>query len=286
MEIIMIAEKILMFTPERWSSSRRFSRWHSSTYKFNEIQKRALLGVEGNLVKAGHLRSVYEKIIPNLTIDENQLNKNGYSPGLNSAELTTVFEALIVSQYSAIDCSIRVLRASLGGSVRGFKDSTRKCFQSFERIEGLPEEFKIHLREASWYFKLMNLRDEIIHFSLGSNSLNKDTGKIQYIHTGIKIHDKPLVIDDCSEWLFDLDKSVEKFIEGIFSELCKTLKSEKLIEYCGFVQGRILTRYIDPTEEVNFNSGQCMSHIWFEKPEEPSCPFSEYCGAYQRKARI
>jgi hypothetical protein len=52
---------------------------------------------------------------------------------------------------------------------------------------------------------------------------------------------------------------------------------------CGFVEGRILLRYLDPTEPLTFNSGQCFAYQWFERPENPTCPFVETCGAYQRK---
>lgn len=52
---------------------------------------------------------------------------------------------------------------------------------------------------------------------------------------------------------------------------------------CGMVEGRLLHRYVDPSKPLDFNSGRCGSWIWFELPENPTCPFKEFCGAYLDK---
>jgi hypothetical protein len=48
------------------------------------------------------------------------------------------------------------------------------------------------------------------------------------------------------------------------------------------VEGRMLMRHVDPTDEINFASGTCFSYQWFEQPDAPICPFVGHCGAYAR----
>jgi hypothetical protein len=77
--------------------------------------------------------------------------------------------------------------------------------------------------------------------------------------------------------------NVNGLLGAIFHILNGTLKATPVQRVCGFVEGRLLMRCVDPTEPLTFNSGRCFAHRWFDRPENPTCPFVEHCGAYQRK---
>ena len=49
---------------------------------------------------------------------------------------------------------------------------------------------------------------------------------------------------------------------------------------------RLLERWVNPADELTFDSGRCASWQWFERPENPTCPFKENCGAYRNKAPV
>ena len=60
-------------------------------------------------------------------------------------------------------------------------------------------------------------------------------------------------------------------LEDVFAWLAETIN--KLDgQVCGFVEGRILMRYLNSTEPLTFDSGQCFAYQWFERPENPTCP--------------
>lgn len=103
------------------------------------------------------------------------------------------------------------------------------------------------------------------------------------MHVGLKTDGKPLIEDDVFTWLLGRVEAVNLFLGQIFQFLRKSLKSTPVIQFCGMVEGRMLMRYVDPTEEdITFASGDCFSYRWFEQPDAPTCPFVAHCGAYAR----
>src|ERR1700738_3007447 len=125
---------VRMFAPELWGEVDRFSRFHDSTYKFSERDRRAVGGVGGHFEKAVKLTSLASKLLPNLETDRRQIEELGYTPGENAAEVAAVVEAALLEIYSSIDCTVKVLRAIYGKGSRKFKNSTRSFFASFEQI--------------------------------------------------------------------------------------------------------------------------------------------------------
>ena len=103
------------------------------------------------------------------------------------------------------------------------------------------------------------------------------------MHMGMKLRGGVYVIEDIFVWLADTIKKLNIFLGTVFRILNSTLRSTPVQQVCGFVEGRILMRYLDPTEPLSFDSGQCFAHRWFDLPENPTCPFVEHCGAYRRK---
>jgi hypothetical protein len=163
-----VTPALLMFAPEQWGQVERFRRFWSTTYIFDERQQRALAGVEEHFVKSLQLRSLAEKLRPNLEIDQAQLDQQGYTPANNGAEMASVIEATILELYSSIDCTAKILRAIYGLTTRGFKNSTRSLFQTPYKLSGsFPDTLKELIAAADWYPRLLYLRDELTHGATG-----------------------------------------------------------------------------------------------------------------------
>jgi len=274
---------VRIFAPELWGEVGRFSNLCSETYKFSDREQRALSGVQQHFDKAITFQRLAEKLRPNLKIDLEQINALGFTPAENSQELATVIEAAILEAYSSVDCTAKVLHAIYGKKSSGFKESTRSLFTNFDKIKGeFPDAIKDIFRGVDWYKNLLFLRDELTHLGTGLCQLVEQTMNVSYMHVGIKIGGKPLIIDDVFAWLSNLVNVVNVFLGQIFHFLRKSLKSTPVMQICGVVEGRMLMRYVDPTEELTFASGTCFSYQWFEKPDAPTCPFVVGCGAYAR----
>ena len=73
------------------------------------------------------------------------------------------------------------------------------------------------------------------------------------MHTGMKLRGAVYVIEDVFVWLTDTINKLNSFMGVVFRVLNSTLKSTLVQQVCGFVEGRILIRYLDPTEPLTFN---------------------------------
>ena len=140
------------------------------------------------------------------------------------------------------------------------------------------------IASAGWTKRLINLRDELTHLATGNIHMDAATGVVRYDHRGLKEADKPLSIEDIYGWLQTTVDQVNGLTGQVFHHLNQTLVDRESYETCGMVGGRFLWRYVSPVGELTFNSGRCGAWIWFEKPDLPTCPFVDSCGAYQRKA--
>lgn len=80
---------VRVFAPELWGEVDRFANFYGETYKFSDRDRRAVSGVATHLEKAITLRALAVKLRPGLDIDRDQLNKNGFTPAVNSRELSS-----------------------------------------------------------------------------------------------------------------------------------------------------------------------------------------------------
>jgi hypothetical protein len=280
-----VADRILMWAPEHWGQVDRFQKFSSTTHKFDDRQQRALAGVGAHFDKAQRLMRLAARLAPALELDEAELEEKGFTPAEHARELATVAEAAILELYSSVDCTVKVLRAIYGPGTPGFRDSTRGLFQRISKMAGtFPEALKPCFAEASWYWRLVHLRDELTHLATGHCHLDKETRVIRYDHYGLKQDDKPLVIDDLFAWLGEMSAAVNQFLGAIFHHLNANLVDKPIWQPCGMVEGRMLHRWVSPVGELTFHSGACGAWVWFEQPQNPTCPFAEGCGAYRNKA--
>src|SRR5262249_32058442 len=141
------------------------------------------------------------------------------------------------------------------------------------------------LRQVDWYEELRVYRDELTHGQTGSCNLDRQTRLVHYMHHGMQKDGRALIIDDIFEWLVQKMTAINGTLGRVFPYLNHHLSSKPVQAVCGMTQGRILMRTVDPSQlPITFNSGHCMSFHWFTQPDNPGCPFSEYCGAFARTA--
>jgi hypothetical protein len=276
---------VRVFAPELWGEVDYFVNLHDGTYKFAPVDARAVEGVRNHFQKARTLQSLAIKLRSGLEIDQNELETKGYTSAVNSTELSAIVEAAVLELYSSVDCTVKVLHAVYGASSRSFAKSTRGFFQNLEKISGsFPEELKLVARGADWYEGLRFWRDELTHLATGRCSLDRKAGTVSYMHFGMKRSGEVFVIEDVFKWLADTTNKLNMFLGPVFRILNTTLNATPVQQTCGFVEGRLLLRYLDPTERpLTFDSGQCFAYRWFDLPENPRCPFADSCGAYRRK---
>jgi hypothetical protein len=271
------------FAPEQWGQLEKFSKFYTATFAISEIGKRSVSGAVNHFHKAITLKSLAAKLSLNLEIDRQEIENKGYTKAINSGELSAVIESVVTELYSSLDCT-RKLLSEIYKKYRGVPDSTRKFFQNAcagKFDPNFPEYLLEVLKEASWYPELREFRDELTHSDIGSCHLDKKTKKIFYMHTGLGQNGKSLVIDDIFTKLEEFVGNVNSFTGKVFWFLNQQLKDEEVFQMCGIFYGRIYSRYVSPRNAVDFNSGRCDVYRWFEKEENPTCPFVSTCGAYK-----
>ena len=158
-----------------------------------------------------------------------------------------------------------------------------------QKISGaFPERLKLVIQDARscWYEDFRRIRHELVHAETGTVHLNEQTSFVEYIHPGIRVHGGSLILKDVFGWLTGLSEKVNRFLGEVFHHLNETLENKPIKVLCGMTEGRLLERWVSPVGELTFDSGMCASWQWFEKPENPTCPSKEYCGAYRNKAPV
>ncbi|MGA2797572.1 MAG: hypothetical protein ABSE63_08350 [Thermoguttaceae bacterium] len=276
---------VIEFVPDLWGSLDRFLKFYSSTYNFNKDIQKALPGAANHFHKSIILLSVARRHVPLLQEDQEQIDKTGHTPALRAKELSALIESIILDLYSSIDCARKIV-TDIFKKYQGVKKSTRKFFKAC--IDGkvnksIPEDIRHAFKSCDWYPYLLRLRDTLTHSDIGSCHMDSKTNKVFYMHAGLGNGQKALVIDDIFLYLEKLITQVNQFLGKVFAYLNTTLLDKELWEMCGIFGGRIYSRFVKPSEALDFNSGRCDAFKWFEKPENPRCPFAKTCGAYKRR---
>jgi hypothetical protein len=219
--------------------------------------------------------------------DRAELDENGYTASKRSYEFAAVVEALLLSLYSAVDCTRKVLRAAYP-KAQGFPDSTRKLFANAKNgklDENVPLAIREALADADWFTEFRLLRDALTHSDSGSCHLDDETGKIFYFNEVFRGFREPSYIEDFMAYIDQRIGEVNTFMIRIFSELNRTLNDKEVWVICGFFYGRCFSRYVSPSEATHFGAGRCDAYTWFEADENPTCPFVDRCDAYSQRHR-
>jgi hypothetical protein len=280
---------VVVFFPPKWGQVDRFSHFCSTTYKFDERTGNILKGIVGHFHKALLLEELAESIAPDLKKDREELNAKGHTGNKNGARLAAVIETICSELYSSVDCTRQVVAEIYKGFQGVTSKSTRRFFQN--AADGildpkLPPLIREAFEKADWYVELRKLRDAVIHSDVGSCHLDEGSGKISYFNAALRDGDKYLRIEDIFEKISLFQKGVNEFEGKIFHVLNKTLKDDETFQICGFFGGRVYSRFVRPSEAIDFNSGRCDAFNWFEKDGNPRCPFTDQCGAYKKAKEL
>jgi hypothetical protein len=81
---------VRVFAPETRGEVDLFANLHVETYNFSDMDKRAVSGVRDHFQKAITLQTLAVKLRPGLDVERKQLEERGYTPALNSHELSAV----------------------------------------------------------------------------------------------------------------------------------------------------------------------------------------------------
>lgn len=279
----MEARGVKLFVPELWGSLQKFSHFYSGTYQFKKSVQRSISGAINHFNKGLILKNLALQLIPTLEIDETELKQNGYTSARNSHQISAVIESSILELYSSLDCTRKVI-TEIYSKYQGIPNSTRKYFANIKNKkvdDNFPQELVIAVTEAIWYDQFLSIRDELTHLDVGTCFKNRDTQKINYMHSGVIKNENFLIIDDIFQYIEQLIHNVNQFTGRTFSYLLTQLKDEPILQFCGVFNGRMYTRYVSPNEAIDFNSGICSSKEWFDLEENPTCIFAHECGAYR-----
>ncbi len=243
------------------------------------------MGAANHFNKSLLILGVARDHVRKLPEDDAQLEERGFTAAQRGRELSALIESILLGLYSSVDCARKVI-TSIYRKHRGVKQSTRKFFKACADgtvAETVPGEIRNAFSSARWYNDFRRLRDALTHSDIGSCHLDQDSGKVSYMHAWLGANNRALVIEDIFLHLENLFAQVNQFMGEVFHYLNETLNDDEVKQMCGIFGGRGYTRWVRPSEATDFNSGRCDAYRWFEKDENPDCPFMGTCEAYGRK---
>jgi hypothetical protein len=263
----------------------RFQHFYAATYTFDADTQKALPGAANHLNKALILLQIARQHAAKLPEDRAQLREHGYTSAQRGRELSALIESILLDLYSSLDCTRKVV-TFLYQKHRGVKKTTRKFFKAIAAgkvDDKVPKEIRDAFASAAWYDDFRRIRDALTHSDIGSCHLDEKNGKVFYMHVGLGRDNKALVIDDIFAHIEDLVTQINQFMGKVFNCLNRELKDDEVWQMCGIFDGRVYSRWVRPNEAKDFNSGRCDAFKWFEKDENPDCPFMGECHAYRRR---
>lgn len=274
---------VVLFDPTKWGTQQRFQQFYSTTYSFNRNTQYAIKGSANHFYKALLIIKVAKEISPRLSEDLAELEEKGYTDSIRCKELSALVESIILEFYSSIDCTRHIV-TSIYKKHQGVRESTRKFFQAtFDDLvaETVPSEIRDAFKTAQWYPELRRIRDALTHSDIGSCHLDKTSQTISYMHSGLGDNKRAFIIKDILKYLDELKVQINQFTGKVFNCLNATLLDKELWQMCGIFNGFVYSRFVRPSEALDFNSGRC--NAWFDNSSIAQCHFADKCGAYKRK---
>ncbi|WKL53343.1 hypothetical protein Q1W70_01770 [Pseudomonas kielensis] len=271
------------FAPEQWGEIDFFKIFHKGTHNLKRDAQKALGGASSHFSKAEILYGLAMKLLPNLQIDEQELNEKGHTAARNGAEFTAVVEEVFTELYSSVECARKVITDIYRGVPKLPTDSTRKFFERFKNGEvgaSFPSELRMLIESCDWYEELRIIRDELTHADIGHCSLERGTEFVTYMHTGVRANGSALIVNNVMGRIDELAAEINSFLGGVFNFLNGQLQPTEVDHLCGFFFGRAYLRKLPLQRPLDFHSGRCVSLQWFEEAEGFRCPMADNCGAY------
>lgn len=281
-----VARASKLFVPETWGEATRFQALHRGTYLLDDDTERALTGVTAHYGRCLMLTNLAKKLAPKGQAGQGKRRARGGADAALPEEASAAVETAILEMYSSVDCAAQVLRTIYGEEeARGARKLLGFFFRGARMRPGaFPESLKSFLQEALWFEDLCRIRDELVHAGLGVVHWDERDGSAEYANPEVLLDGETLVLEDVFGWLEEKRGELNEFLGEVFRQLNETLNDRPVKTPCGMVGERLLERWVNPADELTFDSGRCASWQWFERPENPTCPFKESCGAYRNKA--
>jgi len=279
---------LLEFAPELWTPLDRL-RWLSGPpFPEKGPYVEGLFMTRAHLGKYEVLAGLANRIAPELSRDEEELKRQGFTPALRSREFAALTETLVCELYYALG-GLRLLlcgaypKASLPGK-------TSRLFQN--AADGkigahLPGEIRAALGAAygSWFPLLRSFRTTVVHRDSGSVHLLAETGGVRYVHSKFMDGPQPFVTDDIVAWVNEQRDHVQALLDEIATFLGSELLPAERRVTCGMYRARIYQRVVMVGPDLTRESGRCLSREWFESETGRECPLRGSCGAYSPGVR-
>jgi hypothetical protein len=279
---------LLEFAPELWTPLDRL-RWLSGPpFPEKGPYVEGLFMTRAHLGKYEVLASLANRLAPELSRDEEELKRQGFTPALRSREFAALTETLICELYYVLG-GLRLLlcgaypKASLPGK-------TSRLFQN--AVDGkigshLPDEIRSVLVAAhgSWFPLLRSFRTTVVHRDSGSVHFLTETGCARYVHAGFIDGPRPFVTDDIVTWVNERRNHVQAVVEEIATFLGSRLLPAERRVICGMYRSRGYQRVVMVGPELTRESGRCISREWFESEIGRECPLRGSCKAYLAETR-
>ncbi len=283
----MKLSSVRIYAPEQWGTLEKFTKFYSHSFELSRTGQRCVSGAQNHFHKASTLNQLAQKLAPNLDLDDQELTDKGYSHAVNTSELSAVVESILLELYSSIDCARKVITeiCAKEWKIQGVPDSTRKLFKKVndgKMDANFPEQIEIAIKEATWYDKFRIIRDELTHQDTGNCHKDSDTKVIRYMHSGITEGGRSLIIEDIFSYVDEIFSGVNHFLGRIFAFLYSMLKDEPVRQICGIFQGRAYSRFVRPSEAIDFNGGICAVKEVLMQDENPDCAFMGTCKAFEK----
>ena len=277
---------LLSFVPESWDAIKVFSTFPLEIVRNEGLLSRGLKSVNDHLEKYRTFAGLANKLIPGFEVDREQVEIDGYSPAIHSKEFAAIVESCICELYSTLD-GVRDVIFVIYNDVKGVqKKSNEKLYRKAldcEYGKGFPPELNKILARAyeDWFKNLRNFRTEMVHGSLGSTSMDRETKKIRYFNRGLGKDGNMLITRDFVEFISRLYLKVLSHLNEVFNFLYNTLSLRPTTVMCGIYKGRFYERLVEPERPLTNSSGCCAARQWFDDIPEFKCPLSQSCKAYE-----
>jgi hypothetical protein len=277
---------LLLFSPDGWSPPRRFGQFLGPPFPTTGLLPKATSAAENRRQKLHILIALASDLRSGLTVDNAEVESQGFSPATGSKKYAAMAETIILELYSILD-ALRTTIFAAYRNVEGVQNQSTERFFRRAHERGYGPGFPASIRESlssaydSWFQELRDIRVEVSHGDVGSCHLDATDNKIRYTHHSIGHDRQRIAIDDLETMLNRNWKYVLAIVDEVFEHLCSRLEPVELRVPCGLFKGRLYERTVSYDENLHFGSGTCFSKHWFEAEPDHLCPLRQQCGAYQ-----
>jgi hypothetical protein len=274
----------LYFFPQTWGGLDVYMAF-SGDFKKKKT-KVYLAGIYSHMIKAHqYWRDACEQV-KEVEHDYDELNTTGSSTFKSMSNFTRHVETSLTSLVSAVDalksflCLLFLSNSRADeferNGVLGFYKTAHENSKSM-CAAGIPSNIVDILHDYFPILKNWNtFRNNIAHGIAGHSAFKRETGEICYSSGEYCIENMEKEFD----YFFRFTNVY--LLGGVFFTLNSMLEPSPKTILCSFVDGRVYTRKVSPSNDIQFADGFCCQKNDMGKGVIPMCPLSDKCEAYKR----